>query len=80
MSRVDVRSSDDELEDVAGVCYCPDFPLMQCNKDDVEVVVNDGLSEDKVFANKDTEDGQDARGLGVLLLDHDVLHIGDVLL
>ena len=46
----------------------------------MEVVVNDGLTEDEVFANEDTEDGQDARGLDVLLLDHDVLHIDDVLL
>ena len=56
------------------------FPLMQRNKDDVEVVINDGLTENEVSANEDTEDGQDARGLDVLLLDHDVLHIGDVLL
>ena len=56
------------------------FPLMQYNKDDVEVVVDNGLTEDEVFANEDTEDGQDARGLDVLLVDHDVLHIDDVLL
>ena len=53
---------------------------MQCDKDDVEVIVDDGLNEDEVFANKGTEDGQDARCLNVLLLDHDVLHMDDVLL
>ena len=62
------------------MCDVQCFPLMQRNKDDVEVVVDDGLTEDEVFANEDTEDGQDARGLDVLLLDHDVLHIDDVLL
>ena len=49
----------------------------------MEVVVDDGLTEDEVFANEDTEDGQvDAIGLDVmtLLLDHDVLHTDDVLL
>ena len=56
------------------------LPLMQCIKDDVELVVNDGLNEDEIFATEDTEDGQDARGLDVLLLGHDVLHIDDVLL
>ena len=57
------------------MCDVQCLPLMQRNKDDVEVVVNDGLNEDEVFANEDTEDGQD-----VLLLDHDVLHTVDVLL
>ena len=56
------------------------FPLMQYNKDDVEVVVNDEFTEDEVFANEDTGDGQDERGLNVLLIDHDVLHADDVLL
>ena len=46
----------------------------------MEIVVDDGLFEDEMFANEDTEDGQDARGLDVLLLDHDVVHIDDVLL
>ena len=48
----------------------------------MEIVVDDGLFEEEMFANEDTEDGQDARGLDVntLLLDHDVLHIDDVLL
>ena len=36
---------------------------MQRNKDDVEIVVDDGLFEDEMFANEDTEDGQDAIGL-----------------
>ena len=62
------------------MCDVQYFPLMQHNKDDVEVVVNDGLTEDEVFANKYTEDGQDAVDLDVLLLDHGVLHISDVLL
>ena len=62
------------------MCDVQCFPLMQRNKDDVEVVVDDGLTEDEVFANKDTEDGQDAIDLDVLLLDHGVLHISDVLL
>ena len=56
---------------------------MQCKKDDVKIVVDDGLVEDEMFASEDTEDGQiDARGLDVntLLLDLDVLHIDDVLL
>ena len=64
------------------MCHVQCFPLMQRNKDDVEIVVDDGLFEDEMFANGDAEDGQDARGLDVnaLLLDHDVLHIDDVLL
>ena len=59
------------------------FPLLQCYNDDMEVVVDDGLVEDEIFANEDTEDGQvDARGLDVktFLLDHGVLHTDDVLL
>ena len=64
------------------MCHVQCFPLMQRNKDDVEIVVDDGLFEDEMFANEDAEDGQDARGLDVntLLLDHDVLHTDDVLL
>ena len=62
------------------MCDVQYFPLMQHNKNDVEVVVNDGLTEDEVFANKYTEDGQDVVDLDVLLLDHGVLHISDVLL
>ena len=62
------------------MCDVQCFPLMQRDKDDVEVVVNDGLTEDEVFANEDTGDGQDERGLNVLLIDHDVLHTDDVLL
>ena len=58
------------------MCDVQCFPLMQRDKDDVEVVVNDGLTEDEVFANEDTWDGQDEN---VLLIDHDVLHIDDVL-
>ena len=51
------------------------FPLMQHVKDDVEVVVNDELAEDEVFAKEDVCDGQDE----VLLIDHGVLHTDDVL-
>ena len=52
---------------------------------DVEVFVDDGLVCNEVFARsylEDAEDGQvDVKGLGVKthLIDHDVLHIGDVL-
>ena len=42
----------------------------------MKVVVNDGLTEDEVFANEDTGDGQ----VDVVYLDQDVLHIDDVLL
>ena len=63
------------------MCDVQCFPLMQHNKDDVEVVVDDRLNEDEVFANEDTEDGQvDVRGPDILMLDYDVLHIDDVLL
>ena len=63
------------------MCDVQCFPLMQCNKYDVEAVVDDGLNEDEIFANEDTENGQvDARGLDILLIDPDVLHIDDVLL
>ena len=51
------------------------FPLMQCDKDDVEVVVNDELVEDEVFAKEDVWDGQDE----ILLIDHEILHTDDVL-
>ena len=51
----------------------------------MEVVVDDRLVCDEVFARshrEDAEDGQvDAKGLDVKihLIDHDVFHIGDVL-
>ena len=51
------------------------FPLMQRDKDDVEVVVNDELAEDEVFAKEDVWDGQDE----ILPIDHGVLHTDDVL-
>ena len=49
---------------------------MQCDKDDVGVVVNDELTEDEVFAKEDVWDGQDED----FLIDHVVLHTDDVLL
>ena len=35
------------------MCDVQCFPLMQCDKDDVGVVVNDELAGDEVFAKKD---------------------------
>ena len=48
----------------------------------MEVVVDDGLVGDEVLAEEDIGDGHiDAEGLDVKthLLDHDVMHISDVL-
>ena len=46
------------------------FPLMQCQSDDVEATVDDGLVEDEVFAKEHAEDDQ-------VVFDHDVPHIDD---
>ena len=66
VSPLDVMRLADSISRWTRMCDVQCFPLMHCYKDDVEVVVDDGLIEDEVFANEDTEDGQvDASGLDV---------------
>ena len=65
------------------MCDAKCFPLKWCHKNSVEVVVDDGLTDDGVFASEESEDGQvDAIGLDVLTFcfDHDALRNDDVLL